>query len=358
MKEAWHRWLGPKHEKLCVVRVAICCMNIKFFSKYVKKKRVREKPDVVGATVTQRKLSKNLTWSRTSTESKLTKTWNTRRRNWESSCKHSLCFLDNRCNKTCQGGVGAKHEEDSWWDFVALLNCSSTTWERSCWRNMTPVYCGSFASVHGLLPACPCRVSASRSMARICLFFWLKSAHLPSHLQEYCTSSGRTARPQNWENEDDNLALVSEDSEYYPASFLLGVARMVAEWLSLAERLSFQSVSRIISFQLKLELARGVLDSRGGYVDPARHGMSTILLRCTRKRGCLFSRLMCTRACQGWSGTALIHFALLLVPQNGSPSFLRNCESNTSRNCTPIKYRFPNSTISGLSQTRALSLLQ
>ena len=47
------------------------------------------------------------------------------------------------------------------------------------------------------------------------------------------------------------------DSEYYLASILLGVAGMVAEWLSLAERLGFQSVSRIFSFELKL----GVLES-------------------------------------------------------------------------------------------------
>ena len=42
--------------------------------------------------------------------------------------------------------------------------------------NMTPVYCGSLASVHGHTPACPHHVSASRSTARLMLFFCLKSA--------------------------------------------------------------------------------------------------------------------------------------------------------------------------------------
>ena len=54
-----------------------------------------------------------------------------------------------------------------------------------------------------------------------------------------------------WKDENDNWAMVSDDSEYFQASSLLGVAGMVAEWLSLGERLGFQFVSRIISFQLK-----------------------------------------------------------------------------------------------------------
>ena len=45
--------------------------------------------------------------------------------------------------------------------------------------------------------------------------------------------------------EHDNWALVIDDSECYPASSMVGVARVVAEWLSLDERLIFQSVSQI-----------------------------------------------------------------------------------------------------------------
>ena len=62
-------------------------------------------------------------------------------------------------------------------------------------------------------------------------------------------------------DEDDNWALVSDDSEHYPVSSLVGVAGMVAEWLWLYERLIFQQVSQIISFQFKMELGRGVWDS-------------------------------------------------------------------------------------------------
>ena len=57
--------------------------------------------------------------------------------------------------------------------------------------------------------------------------------------------------------QDDNCAM-----EHYPASSTVGVARMVAEWLSLDDRLIFQSVSQIISFQLEMELGRRVWDSR------------------------------------------------------------------------------------------------
>ena len=71
-------------------------------------------------------------------------------------------------------------------------------------------------------------------------------------------------------------------------SSLRGVAGMVAEWLSLAERLVFQSVSHTISFQIEVELARGVWDSRARKLDFARQRMGTVLLRSTRKRGCLF----------------------------------------------------------------------
>ena len=65
-------------------------------------------------------------------------------------------------------------------------------------------------------------------------------------------------------------ALVSDDSEQYhyetrrnafPASSMVGVAGLVAEWLSLGERVIFQSVSQIISFQIELELGREVWDS-------------------------------------------------------------------------------------------------
>ena len=40
----------------------------------------------------------------------------------------------------------------------------------------TLVYCGSPASVHDHLPACPCRVSASRSTPLFMQLFWLKAA--------------------------------------------------------------------------------------------------------------------------------------------------------------------------------------
>ena len=56
-----------KLEMLYVVRDAICCMNIQFFFKQEKEKKVREKPDAVGATVTHCKLSKNITCSGSST---------------------------------------------------------------------------------------------------------------------------------------------------------------------------------------------------------------------------------------------------------------------------------------------------
>ena len=41
---------------------------------------------------------------------------------------------------------------------------------------------------------------------------------------------------------------------------MVGVAGMVAEWLSLDERLIFQQVSQIIAFQRKMELGRAVWD--------------------------------------------------------------------------------------------------
>ena len=61
MQEGWHKWLDPKHEKLHVIEEATCCMDIKIFSKHEKKKRVREKPDALGATVADFKVSKILT---------------------------------------------------------------------------------------------------------------------------------------------------------------------------------------------------------------------------------------------------------------------------------------------------------
>ena len=42
-------------------------------------------------------------------------------------------------------------------------------------------------------------------------------------------------------------------------SSMVGVARMVAEWLSLDERLIFQSVSQDISLHLREELERGIV---------------------------------------------------------------------------------------------------
>ena len=62
MKEEWRTCSASKHEKLHLVEEAMCSMNIK-----EKGRRVREKPDAQGATVTHCKLSKILTWSRSST---------------------------------------------------------------------------------------------------------------------------------------------------------------------------------------------------------------------------------------------------------------------------------------------------
>ena len=86
-----------------------------------------------------------------------------------------------------------------------------------------------------------------------------------------------------WDSlENDNGALLSDESEQYhyetrgnasPAASMVGVAGMVAEWLSLDERLIFQSVSQDTSLQLEEELERGVWQRMG-----------TVSLRCTRKR--------------------------------------------------------------------------
>ena len=163
-------------------------------------------------------------------------------------------------------------------------------------------------------------------------WLWVdERAIFQSRFKEHCTSSGRRARSSPLGNDDDNWALVSDDSS------LLGVAGMVAEWLSLGERLGFQSVSRIISFQLKLQLARGVLDSLDEdkwtslgnewerYCYEAQES-AVVFPHDVRKS------LRLIRA---------LHFrsALLPVPQNWSPSSLPHCEPNTSRNRTLIKYR-------------------
>ena len=84
--------------------------------------------------------------------------------------------------------------------------------------------------------------------------FQAASKNIALHLEE---GLGRAL----WEDVDDNYALVSDSSDYPPTSSLLDVAGIFAEWLSLAERLNFQSVSHIVSFQLRVEFARLVLDN-------------------------------------------------------------------------------------------------
>ena len=86
--------------------------------------------------------------------------------------------------------------------------------------------------------------------------------HHPVCLREHCTLVEGGFDRKLWDLfEDDNLALVSDDSECCPASSMVGVARMVAGRLSLDERLTFQQVSLIISLLLKMELGRGVWNS-------------------------------------------------------------------------------------------------
>ena len=73
IKEGWHKWLDPKHEMLFVVKEAICCMNIKFFFKQEKEKKSSWKARCSRSySHAQCKLSKNLTWPRTSTRANYT----------------------------------------------------------------------------------------------------------------------------------------------------------------------------------------------------------------------------------------------------------------------------------------------
>ena len=66
---------------------------------------------------------------------------------------------------------------------------------------------------------------------------------------------------------------------------MVGVAGVVAEWLSLDERLIFQQVSQIISCQLKMQLGRGAWDTleADGWTF-AQQRMGTALPRDARKR--------------------------------------------------------------------------
>ena len=68
-----------------------------------------------------------------------------------------------------------------------------------------------------------------------------------------------------WEDETGNMDIISVEesdvSEYCPASSFLGVAGMVAEWLTTGERFSFQLVSRTVAFKLEVELGRSIWDS-------------------------------------------------------------------------------------------------
>ena len=52
--------IGPKHQKLHVVKEAMRYKNIQYSFKQEQENKVREKPDALGATVAQRKLSKIL----------------------------------------------------------------------------------------------------------------------------------------------------------------------------------------------------------------------------------------------------------------------------------------------------------
>ena len=73
MKEGWHKWLDPKHEMLFVVKEATCCMNIKFFFKQEKEKKSSWKARCSRKySHAQCKLSKNLTWQRSSTRANYT----------------------------------------------------------------------------------------------------------------------------------------------------------------------------------------------------------------------------------------------------------------------------------------------
>ena len=157
MKEEWHKWGGPKHEKLYVVREVTCCMNIKFLSMQAE---LQSHIDSCRRSI--------LTWSKSSTRANHTQRWIPRGgtkspvanwgahddvfrgmfprnlRMWEASCFqrttvgdcfskrplagiYSTCFLENRGNKIYHGGGGAKHEEDSSRKLLALLIFSSTT---------------------------------------------------------------------------------------------------------------------------------------------------------------------------------------------------------------------------------------
>ena len=92
MKEEWHTWLDPKHEKIYVVKWTMCYKNIKFTSPGKKKrKQDLSTPNGLGTAVTRRELSKGVTRTRSSTERKfpkVSKTWNSKRRSWE--CRYKL----------------------------------------------------------------------------------------------------------------------------------------------------------------------------------------------------------------------------------------------------------------------------
>ena len=58
----------------------------------------------------------------------------------------------------------------------ALVTHSFNSKIHDVWGIMTRVFCGSLASMHGLMPACPSQVPASGVTSLHMLFFWLKSA--------------------------------------------------------------------------------------------------------------------------------------------------------------------------------------
>ena len=75
--------------------------------------------------------------------------------------------------------------------------------------------------------------------------------------------------------------MVSDSSDYLSASSLLDVVGVVAEWLSLAERLNLPSVSHIVLFLFKVEIARYVGDnSRVRYCYEARYSAVVLLEVC------------------------------------------------------------------------------
>ena len=178
-----------------------------------------------------------------------------------------------------------------------------------------------------------------------------RAGHLPSRFKEHSTSSGRRARSSPLGNDDDNWALVSDDSS------LLGVAGMVGEWLSLGERLGFQSVYRIISFQLKLQLARGVLDSLDEDKWTSLGNEWERYCYEAQESAVVFPHDVRKSLRLIW-GSAL-SFRTIACASKRVAVIFAHCDPNTSRNRTLIKYRLLQwQTISRLSQTRASSLMQ